>query len=63
MKRLFRIFELTKSEQRVVLIVVFALVAIAFASYERRVRHHPVETAFTAESKPSPTPGQPEDKR
>lgn len=61
MKRLFRIFELSKNEQRVVLIVVFALVAIAFVSYERRVRHHQVDTTFAEESKASPTPAQNED--
>jgi len=63
MKRLFQIFELTKSEQRVVLIVVFALLAIAFVSYERRIRRHPVETTFTAESKASPSPAKIEDER
>ena len=63
MKRLFRIFEISKNEQRVILIVVFALVAIAFVSYERRVSHHPVETTFTAESKASPTPAETKDKR
>lgn len=61
MKRFFRIFELTKSEQRVVLIIIFTLVAIAFVSYERRAGHHLVETRFTAESKRSPSPVQNED--
>jgi hypothetical protein len=63
MKRLFRIFELSNNEQRVVVIVVFALVAIAFASYERRVHRHPVERTFAVESKASPTPAQNEDGR
>ncbi len=31
MKRLFRIFELSKNEQRVVLIVMFVLVTVAFS--------------------------------
>jgi hypothetical protein len=39
MKRLFRMFELSKNEQRVVLIVVFALLAIAFLGYEHRVHY------------------------
>ena len=55
MKRLLRIFELSKNEQRVVLIVVFALLAIAFIGYERRVHHSPVEPALVTEPKPSPT--------
>jgi hypothetical protein len=38
MKRLFRIFELSKNEQRVVLIVILALITIAFVGYERRTR-------------------------
>jgi len=63
MKRLFQIFELSNNEQRVILIVVFALVAIAFASYERRVHRHPVERTFSTESKASPSPVQNEDER
>jgi hypothetical protein len=55
MKRLFRIFELSKNEQRVVLIVVFALLAIAFIGYGLRVRHSPVEPASVREPQPSPT--------
>jgi len=39
MKRLLQILELTKNEQRVVLIVVFVLITIAFVGYERRVSH------------------------
>ena len=37
MKRLLRIFELSKNEQRVVLIVMLILITIAFVAYERRV--------------------------
>ena len=55
MKRFLRIFELSKNEQRVVLIVVFALLAIAFIGYERRVHHSPVESALSTQPKPSPT--------
>jgi hypothetical protein len=55
MKRFLTIFELSKNEQRVVLIVVFALLAIAFIGYERRVHHSPVQPASATKSKPSPT--------
>jgi hypothetical protein len=60
MKRLFRIFELSKNEQRVVLIVMFVLLAVAFIGYERRI--HPwVQRELATEPKPSPTPEEPED--
>ena len=55
MKRLFRIFELSKDEQRVVLIVILILIMIAFVEYQRRVQHSPVEPASLKEPKPSPT--------
>ena len=55
MKRLFGIFELTKNEQRVVLIVIFVLLAVAFVGYERRVQHSPVQTSAT-NPKSTPTP-------
>ena len=45
MKRLFRIFELTKNEQRVVLIIMLMLIAVAFVAYERRIRHSPLQSA------------------
>jgi hypothetical protein len=54
MKRLLRIFELSKNEQRVVLIVVFALLAIAFIGYERRVHRSAFQPAAATEPKPSP---------
>jgi len=63
MKRLFRIFGLTKNEQRVVLMIVLALLAVAFISYERRVHRHPIERTFAVELKASPTPAQTEDER
>jgi hypothetical protein len=63
MKRLFRIFELSKSEQRVVLIVMLMLIAIAFVGYERRVHRSPVRPTAPTESKPSPTPAETEDER
>jgi hypothetical protein len=59
MKRLFRIFELSKNEQRVVLIVVFALLAITLIGYERRVHRPPVQLTSVVEPKPSPAPVEP----
>jgi hypothetical protein len=56
MKRLFRIFDLSKNEQRVILIVMFVLLTIAFVRYERRVHQHPRQSISTAEAKPSPSP-------
>jgi len=56
MKRLLRIFELTKNEQRVVLIVVFVLITVAFVEYERRVSHFPIRPPAVAETKQAPTP-------
>ena len=58
MKRLFRIFDLSKNEQRVVLIVMLALIAISFVGYERRVHHPPVQLTSETEPKPSPSPSE-----
>jgi hypothetical protein len=55
-KRLFRIFELSKNEQRVVLIVILVLITIAFIGYGRRV--HRVRAPALPELKASPTPIQ-----
>jgi hypothetical protein len=55
MKRLLRIFELSKNEQRVVLIVVFILIAIAFVKNQRRAYQFSTQYASAAEAKPSPT--------
>ena len=55
MKRLFRIFELSKNEQRVVLIIMLILITVALLGYERRVHHPPVASALATQSKPSPT--------
>jgi hypothetical protein len=60
MKWPFRIFELSKNEQRVVLIVMFVLIAIAFIGYQRRVRHSFVQQASAIEPKASPSPVQPQ---
>ena len=63
MKRLFRIFELTKNEQRVVLIVMFILLTITFVGYQRRIHRHPVQVTSAAEPKPSPSPLETQDER
>jgi hypothetical protein len=63
MKRWLRIFELSKNEQRVVLIVMLALIAIAFVGYERRVHHQPIQPTSPTEAKPSPTPSEIEGER
>ena len=63
MKRLFRIFELSKSEQRVVLIVMLALIASALLGYERRVHQFPVQSADATRSKTSPSPAPTDDDR
>jgi hypothetical protein len=63
MKRLLRIFELTKSEQRVVLIVMFILITITFVGYERRVHHAPAQPTSAAEAKPSPSPVEAQDEQ
>jgi hypothetical protein len=56
MKRVFRIFELSKNEQRVVLIVILVLIPIVFVQYERRTHHSPVQPISATEAKLSPTP-------
>lgn len=63
MKRPFRIFELSKNEQRVVLIIMFVLLALAFIGYERRVGHFPVERTPPAEVNSSPSPVEFNDER
>ena len=55
MKRLFRMFELSVNEQRVVLIIMFVLLAFAFIGYQRRVHHSPVALPSSIQPKPSPT--------
>ena len=60
MKRFLGVFELSKNEQRVVLIIMLILLAIAFIAYERRI--HPRSQQTTAiEPNPSPTAVQSED--
>jgi hypothetical protein len=63
MKRLLRIFELSKNEQRIVLIVMLVLVAIASVRYERRVHQSPVQPTSAVEAKPSPSPAKSNDEQ
>jgi ABC-type Fe3+ transport system permease subunit len=54
-KRFFRIFELSKNEQRVVLIIMLVLITIAFVVYERRI-HPRLQQKTAIEPTPSPRP-------
>jgi hypothetical protein len=63
MKRVIRIFVLSKSEQRVVLIVVLALIAGTLLRYERRANQFPVRVTTTTEPKASPSSMETEDER
>jgi hypothetical protein len=63
MNHLIRIFVLSKSEQRVVLIVMLALIAIALVRYERRIHARPVQAVAAAESNASPSPQEIEDEQ
>jgi hypothetical protein len=56
-----RIFELSKSEQRVVLIVMFVLIAVGFIGYERRVHKVPLRSPVLSEAKKNPRPTQTEE--
>ncbi len=58
MKRLTEILVLSKSEQRVVLIIMLILITIAFVGYERRVHRVYIRTSSVPEAKTSPTPVQ-----
>ena len=51
MKRLLQIFELSKNEQRVVLIVIFVLIAIAFVGYGGRI-HRSLSLTDVGNQKP-----------
>ena len=63
MKRLFRIFDLTKNEQRVILIVMLVLIAVALVGYERRVHRSMVQPTASTEAKPPPTPPETENEQ
>lgn len=60
MNRLIRIFVLSKSEQRVVLIVILALIAAALVRYERRAHRFPIQPATATEPTMSPSPREPD---
>jgi hypothetical protein len=61
MKRLLQIFELSKNEQRVVLIVMFVLIAVGFIGYERRLHSVPLRPPAQPEAKTTPRPAQTEE--
>ena len=56
MKRFLRIFELSKNEQRVVLIVMLVLIAIAFVGYERRSHRASLQRTSAMQPQASPSP-------
>ncbi len=58
MKRLFRIFELSKNEQRVVLIVMFVLITVAFVGYERRIHSVHLRPPPPLGAKTTPSPAE-----
>lgn len=60
MKPVLRIFQLSKNEQRVVLIVMLALIMVAFIGYQRRVHRLHVHAPSIPEMKTSPSPEQTE---
>jgi len=51
-----RIFELTKPEQRVVILIVAALVAIAFARHWFETKPQPPTSATSISASPTATP-------
>ena len=55
MKRLLRIFELSKNEQRVVLIIMLILITVAFVGHERRVHNHQVAVSTPPKPRASPS--------
>jgi hypothetical protein len=61
MKRLFRIFELSTSEQRVVLIVMFVLITVVFVGYERRLHSVHLRPPAPPEAKTTASPIQTEE--
>jgi hypothetical protein len=61
MKWLFRIVEVSKSEQRVVLIVMFVLITVVFVGYERRMHSVHLRPPAPPEAKTTPSPAQTEE--
>ena len=58
MKRIGAVFELTVPEQRVILVLLLALIAlVAIEDYRDSNRHRPPSVAAAAEDQPSPSPG------
>jgi hypothetical protein len=49
------IFDLTKGEQRLVIVIVAALVAVAFAKHFFENRSHPISPRSTSAPTPVPT--------
>jgi hypothetical protein len=56
MKRLLQIFELSKNEQRVALIVIFVLIAIAFVGYGGGIHRSSLQSTSATEAQASPSP-------
>jgi hypothetical protein len=61
MKQFLRIFELSKNEQRVVLIVTLMLITIAFIGYERRSHRRSLQQTSAIQPRASPSPVKSED--
>jgi hypothetical protein len=61
MKPLFRIFELSKSEQRVVLIAMFVLITVVFVKYEHRLHSAHLRPPALPEARTTPSPVQTEE--
>jgi len=61
MKHLLRIFELSKNEQRVVVIMMFVLITVAFVKYERRLHSVHLRPPAPPEAKTTPSPVQTEE--
>jgi len=61
MKALFRIFDLSKNEQRVVLIVMFVLITVAVIGYERGIHSVHLRPPAPPEAKTSASPPQTEE--
>jgi hypothetical protein len=56
MKHLTEIFTLSKSEQRVIVIVVLALIAVALVRHQRSAQQLPLRPKTVATVTPSPNP-------
>jgi hypothetical protein len=63
MNRLFRIFILSKSEQRVVVLIVLVLIVGALFGYQRRTHQFPVPPTTATQLKASPSPAEAEDEQ